>query len=703
MRNRAIQFVVISLAVAGVLTVGVGSVAASHGEDVGDREIVEIQTVSEDPERGMVRVELQYHVGSDVAGLQTQVRTADHEVVELNGFRSTATESEYEWDEQTSGPTIEVRVPINETGRDGYDYVDAGEWLITDRPIRSKIRYFTAPELKDEIDLRRLTTAGDEGVAAEGMVYLGAYERYEFSAADEQFALVVSEAADPGWTVAEIRERLIAASDRFDAAGRSDRLTVFVLSDPLRRGGLATSTNAAVWVHEAGLSTPQTTLFHEYIHTRQNYDRTDAVEWTIEGSADYYGKLLALKDGTIEYHRFHHLLERGNEYDDVSLADPTTWERTLADYELGSLVLAAMDERLRAHGGSYADVLRAKNEADERITDSAFESLAAEFDSEMGAFFDRNVRSPPPDLSVPDPTVYDGPNDGATLDLRVPELALDAGESERVTVTLANAGTETSLAPQLSADTSESVTVSLVDSDDSGVTETDEGWVFDHLPAGEAYELTLVVEAEATDGEQIEFSAGDLSDQRDATSVTLDSSEPLDVTLAAPNEETVGETINATAATTPEDATISGYSFRITGPDTDTTADSTRPTATFTPSEAGEYTVSVTVTAADGRTATAERTVDVSAAETDGTETDDDTGDDTDGGDETDDTSEGGTSETTDGESDTDGSDPDDSGDGETESTDDSGSSDGFGDGFGPPVVVAGIVVLALLARAVSE
>ncbi|WP_336327978.1 PKD domain-containing protein [Halovenus sp. HT40] len=702
MRSRTIHVVVVVLAVAGLLTVGVGSVAASHGEDVDDKEIVEVQTVSDDPEQGIVQVELRYHIGSDVAGMQTEPAGSNYEVVGTNGFEITdGAGPKYEWDKETSDPTIDFRVPINETAGDAYDYVDAGDWVLTKRPLRTDILRGAIGYDPAQIEINRLTTAGEEGVAADGMIYLGAYESYEFSSADEQFELVVSDAADPDWTVAEIRERLIATSDRFDVGAKSDRVTVFAVTDPLREGGLATSTNAAFWVHQAGLTESQTTLFHEYVHSRQDYDRTEAVEWTIEGSADYYGKLLALKDGTIEYHRFHHLLEQGNEYDDAILADRDSWAGTRANYELGALTIATMDERLRDDGATYADIFREKNAVDSQITDSDFESLAVDRDGDMADFFDQHIRSTPPEMSVPDPTVYDGPNTGATLALSVPELDLATGETERVTVTLANTGSESSLAPQLSADASDAVTVSLADSDGSGVTETDEGWVFDHLPAGERYELTLTVEAEATDGEQIQFSAGDLSKQRDSVSVTLDSSESIAATLDTPAEGTAGETINATAATTPADADIADYSFTITGPGGEQTLDTSVPTVTFTPEESGEYTVSVTATAADGRTATANRFVDVAPAETDdestgeestddGTTDDNSTDDSTDGDSTDDDTGADGSDETAD--------------DGMTETVDGEpdepdGTSDGFGDGFGPAVVVGGILALTLLAR----
>lgn len=664
----------------GLLTVGVGGVAASHGEPVDDREIVEIQTVSDDSEQGMVSVELRYHIGSEIAGLRTQIQTADAEVVETDGFSPVDSDGEYEWDQQTAEPTIAVRVPINETAGDAYDYVDAGDWLMTDRPLSLRTGWTTVGFDPDKVEVRRLTQAGEDGVAADGMVYLGGYDSYEFGAAGEQFELVMTQPTDPEWTVAEIRERLVGAAERFDVSGRSERITVFVVADPLRRGGLSTSTNAAVWVHEGGLQTPQTTLFHEYVHTRQDYDRATAVDWTIEGSADYYGKLLALKDGSIEYHRFHQLLARGNEYDDAVLADPDTWAGTRASYRLGALTIAALDERLRAAGSSYTAVFRAKNAADEQITDSSFESLARER-GDIGDFFDRHIRSTPPEITVPAPTIYNGSNNGAALDLQVPELTLKPGETERVTVTLANTGTEQSLAPQLSADSSDLVNVSLVESDGSGVTETDEGWVFDHLPAGERYELTMTVNAEQRDDEQIRFAAEDLSDQRAEATVTLDAAEPLVASLDLPTAGTTGEAVNATATTTPEDANVTGYMFQITGP-SEQIINSTDPTLMFTPADAGMYTVSVTATAADGRTAIAEQTVDVSPADSGGT---DDTEED--GTNTTDDTDDGGSEDTT------------------TDSTDDEAvdtgeeSADGSGDGFGPAVVVGALVALTLLAR----
>ncbi len=689
MRSRTIQVAIFVLAVGGLLTAGVGGVAASHGEDAGDREIVEVQTVSEDPEQGIVAVELRYHIGDDVAGLETNIGGERYEVVGTDGFDRV--DGGYEWDEQTATPTLELRVAIDEQAGDAYDYVDAGEWAITDKPVRTGLGWSTRGFDPDEVDINQRTAVDGPGVAAGGMIYLGEYEDYEFSSDGEQFRLVVSEAANPAWTVEEIKQRLVTASNQFGGGGTSERLTLFVLTDPLRRGGLAISTNAAVWVHEAGLESPQTTLFHEYIHSRQDYQRADSVQWTIEGSADYFGQLLALKDGTIQYHRFHRLLEQGNEYDNVVLADRASWRGTFANYELGALTLAAMDEQLRNSGGRYVDVFRAKNAADSEITDSDFETLAAQ-SGNIDGFFEEYIRSAPPTISVPAPTVYDGPNTGAALDLQVSELDVKAGKTERVTVTIANTGTEQSLAPQLSVASSDSVDVSLIDSDGSGVTETESGWVFDHLPAGEQYELTLTVDAESVDGEQVEFTAADLSNRRDAVSATLDSAEPLGASLALPTEPTVGTSINATVATTPEDADIEQYEFTISGPDGEQTQTSATPKATFTPETAGTYTVSVAVTAADGRTTSAESSLDVLENET--SQSGDETSDSPDGTDDTSDDSDG--TDSTDGTSDSDGGTAGSEG---TEGNSGDGSTDGFGDGFGPAVVVGGLLGVALLAR----
>ncbi|WP_436902734.1 hypothetical protein [Halovenus halobia] len=694
MRSRTLQVVILGLAVAGLLTAGVGGVAASHGEDVGDREIVEVQSVSNAPEQGIVAVELRYHIGDDVAEFETNIGGERYEVVGIDGFDRV--DGAYEWDEQTSTPTVRLRVAINEQAGDAYDYVDAGEWAITDKPVRTGLGWRAYEPETIEIDKR--TTVDGPGVVAGGMVYLGEYEDYEFSSESEQFRLVVSDAANPEWTVEEIQQRLVTASNQFDGGGRSQRLTLFVLTDPLRRGGLAISTNAAAWVHEAGLESPQTTLFHEYIHSRQDYKRTDATEWTIEGSADYFGKLLALKDGTIQYHRFHRLLERGNDYDDVILADRASWRGTFANYELGALTLATMDERLRNSGGRYVDVFRAKNAADNEISDSDFEALAAQAGNVDG-FFDEYIRSTPPTISVPEPTVYDGPNTGAALDLQVSELDVQAGRTERVTATIANTGTEQSLAPQLSVASSDVVDVSLIDSDGSGVTETESGWVFDHLSAGEQYELTLTIDAESVDGEQVEFTAADLSNNRDAVSATLDSAEPLGATLSLPTEPTVGTAVNATVATTPEDADVKQYEFIISGPSGEQTLATATPTATFTPETAGTYTLSVAVTAADGRTTSAEGSLDVLENETTESGTGDDTADDTDNtSDDTDGTDDTGDNT---GDRTSDGTSADD-GPAETDATEDSpedGSADGFGDGFGPAVVVSGLLGVALLAR----
>ena len=697
MRSRTPRLLVVLLAVGFCLSFGVAGIASAT-EDPEDDEIIETQTVTSGAVQGEVHIELGYQIGDDTASLEIRIADPSFDVIEIDGFDEVPDEGHtYEWDERTTSPAVTVRGEVNRTNRqfDGYDFVDTGDWLLTDRVVPVDIG-ITAVD-PDQIELHRYVRAGEEGVAGERMVYLGSYEDHTFEADGEQFRVVMSDDADPDWSLPEIGQRLTDSSELLDVGGKTEEITVFAVTDPLRQGGVATGTNADFWVHDATLTDSQTVLYHEYVHSRQSYDRTEAVEWTIEGGADYYALLLALKAGDIEYHTFHDWLEDGNDHGDVVLADPGTWQGTTANYELGALVLATLEREIRAESpGTFEDVFRAKNEYGEPVSDARFEEFVDEAAGrEIGALFDSHVRSTPPTMTVPGPTVYDGPNRNADLSVAVSDPELDTGESEELTVEIQNTGTETSLAPALWVSGDEDIEVDLLGVDDSSVTETDRGWAFDHLESGGTHRVELLVTAEGSQDGQIGLSVADLSSKETTHYVTLDSRPALDATVTVPESAVEGDTVEAVVETSLDAESIEGYEFEITGPEISEQYTTNEPSLTVELGEPGSYTVSVTVTADDGRSVTASTDLTVEAAETDGTgETDDETADgESDDGDDDHSTE----TETTDDTSTGDGELGDEAGDG-NEQEDETSPEDDFANGFGPAIAVGALLIASLVA-----
>ena len=688
MHSRSVRLVVLVLVVG--VSLSLGGVAVGTAAEIPDNEINETQTVTPGPQQGVVDVEVGYRIGDGTERLEVRVVDPSFETVATRGFRDVSGEVRtYEWDQGTPEPTLTLRTDVNRTNPrfDGLDFVDAGDWLLTDRVAPTDVRWWALnPE---RIELHRTRSVGAEGVAGNRMSYLGGYDDARFAGEKGQFRVVVTEDAFPDWTVDGIGQRLLESADRLDVGARSEALTVFAVTDPLRRGGLTVGPNGDIWVHDAALSGQQVALYHEYVHSRQAYNWTDAVAWTAEGGAEYYGLLLALKDGAIEYHRFAEQLERGNDHGDVVLSDRASWRGSVADYELGALTLATLDAEIRARSAaSFEDVLRAKNAREAIVTDEAFESAVSDAaGTGMAGFFDRHIRSTPPRMSAPGPTVYDGPNEGADLRLEASDLDLEPGESGTLTVDIENTGSELSLAPELALDAPSAADVELRSAGASGVTRTDRGWVLDHLAPGQHHTVAFRVESERTDTSQLDLTVEDLSGQRASGSTTLDSRPPLEATLDVPDRVEVGEPVTITVEPSLPAEDIEGYRYGIAGPDGDAQFETVNASLSFEPSGAGEYAVTVTVGAVDGRNVTVSGALTAQAAETSAEENETDRGTTREDGTET-----GSNGSETGAESAGGGAD-----------RDVALADDGSGDGFGPATAVVAVLLAALVARHRSD
>jgi len=686
--SRSVRLVVFALVVG--VSLSIGAVAVGTAAEIPDNEINETQTVTAGPQQGAVDVDVGYRIGDDIERLEVRIADSSFETVATRGFRDVSGQFRtYEWDQQSPEPTLTLRTDVNKTSRrfDGLDFVDAGDWLLTDRAAPTDVRWWALnPE---RIELHRTLSVGEQGVAGNRMSYLGGYDDARFAGDGERFRVVVTEDADPDWTVDEIGRRLLETSDRLDVGARAEPLTVFAVTDPLRRGGLTVGPNADIWVHDATLTEQQVALYHEYVHSRQAYNWTDAVAWTAEGGAEYYGLLLALKDGAIEYHRFAEQLERGNDHGGVVLSDRASWRGTVADYELGALTLATLDAEIRARSAaSFEEVFRSKNARETTVTAEAFESAVSDAaGTGMGGFFDRHIRSTPPRMSAPGPTVYDGPNEGAALRLGASDLDLEPGESGTLTVDIENTGNETSLAPELALDAPSAADVEFRSAGASGVTRTDRGWVLDHLAPGQHHTVEFRVESERTDTSQLDLTVEDLSGQRASGSTTLDSRPPLEATLDVPDRPEVSESVDITVETSLPAGDIAAYRYEIAGPDGDEQVETGNASLSFEPSGAGEYAVRVGVTAVDGRNVTATGAFTIQAAETGADENGTDRETTRDDG--TEPASSGGEREA---ESAADGADRD-------GSVAKDGSDDGSGDGFGPATAAVAVLLATLVAR----
>ncbi len=364
MKTRsALRFAFFVGCLAGVLVVSTAP-AAGATDDI---EIENVLSQSEVDDR--IDVETRLSIPDSTTELEIVIPEGT-EVYETNGFRR-VDERTYEWTETTATPSLEYEyegsVFRTREDREEYFFVVADEWALVRTPSIG-VSWRTSDT---DSELVRENAVDGEGIASSHMAYLGPFTEHTGSAADQGFRLVVPDAAELRENPEDIVATLEGSAERLSIGGHPP--DVFVIAAPTAEhtwasAGLQRGNGGDMWVRDAErLGTDRDTWIHEYVHTRQRHGSTDETRWTFEGMADYYAALLPYEAGEIDYGAFADRLEEGedDEYDDVVLADPGTWEGTDADYDRGMAVFAHLDRRLRAEANTTLDALVADLNAGE--------------------------------------------------------------------------------------------------------------------------------------------------------------------------------------------------------------------------------------------------------------------------------------------------------------------------------------------------
>ena len=346
--------------------------------------IVVTQVYRLTPDRpGAVDVEWHFEIPDRVSDVRTRLPPA---ATNVRSAEFSRTENDvYEWSGDTSTASITFTVEANESvertgpeADDGrYGFVDAGEWaLIRRQPIANP--GYTHPRGRDPgVTIQNRTAS--EGVVGSGMVFLGAHRVHERSAHGQTFRLLVPGAATLAADRTAILDSVADASDRLRVGDRDG--TVLMIAAPTNvpwgvRGRQLGDRDFYVLADER-LDTPDNVWLHEYVHTRQDVDRTKATRWFSEGSAEYYAALLALEQDHVDFEPFRDQLQRGTrrQLDDVRLVDPGTWRPNDGDYLKGALVAGEIDRRVRTAtdgGATLQDLFRRMNGADSPVEQADF-------------------------------------------------------------------------------------------------------------------------------------------------------------------------------------------------------------------------------------------------------------------------------------------------------------------------------------------
>ncbi|WP_255169429.1 CARDB domain-containing protein [Natrononativus amylolyticus] len=376
------------------------TVNAGDGGHVIERSIVLRQL----PDRpGEFEAEITVSVPEPVTELEMELPSRAT-VESTDGFEPA--DDRYEWDGSSAEAQVTAVVDANVTGidhhrastggagalnhghdhGDGYAFVDTGSWGVVQVPqLRLSWRH-TEP-----VSVERTATVDGPGATGGDIAYLGEVTEYERTVRGETIRLVVPEAADLVEPPEDVLEALATASDGLEIGPRNE--AVFVLAAPTAGvdwgpRGIQYGVSDAWVADDARLDSLSHVWFHEYVHTRQSFARTEGgttaeAAWLVEAQAEYHAALLALEAGYVESLEFRRFLEGGTRapYADDVLADPATWTDERTPYAKGPLVYGAIDRQLRLESdGEYAiaDVTRALTLRGERVDDRAFlEALEA--------------------------------------------------------------------------------------------------------------------------------------------------------------------------------------------------------------------------------------------------------------------------------------------------------------------------------------
>ena len=447
--NRAVLWVALFVV---LLASGTAAVAAPAAAD--DVDVDVDHTVSRADADGRVDVTTTVFVPSGTTELRVTIPERT-DVYETEGF-TRVDDRTYEWTRSTDEPSLSYTMAGNVTVDRGtgerHVFAVTDEWAI----VRSPRVSLREPGSRLEADERYAVDG--EGVAGSHITYLGPYDE-RVREGDQRFRLVVPAAADMAAQPGAVLDSLADASARIGFGRRDPEVLVVVApttvewaATGLQRGG------ADMWVRDVQtVDTGRNAWVHEYVHTRQDYEATEATRWTVEGMAEYYAALLPYEAGRIDYETFRGKMERGTreEYDDVRLDDPDTWQDNEGEYEKGALVVGELDRRLRANGdASMNEVIAAlgDDEVDRADLLGAVEDAGGRGVRDDAERYTETTATPPVWGQADHVEAFGGPIvrhefDGFAVSRPYRSTALAGprvvtGETLEATVAVRNAGTE---------------------------------------------------------------------------------------------------------------------------------------------------------------------------------------------------------------------------------------------------------------------
>ncbi|MFB6308072.1 MAG: hypothetical protein ABEH35_01985 [Haloarculaceae archaeon] len=335
-----------------VVSVLVALLVVPVGGAVGADRIVENIHINPTPdEQGSFESTHSYDLPPRVTKLEITVPSLkeDVTVVETGEFTRTD-ETTLVWEGGGGTPSFTLRAPAGRTQMNDRSAVEVSDWGFYAAPSTQPRWWYSHGSSPGYTE--RLTIAGG-GYAGDDLGYVGDHTRHQRTVDGVEITVVVAEDADSEDSGDRIAQLLRNATRDFSTGNQYDRATAFVL--PAARtdfDATGRSYGTSFWVDDDQTKTHavDSTVTHEFVHSRVGSFPNGTSAWLTEAFAEYYGAYLILNDGSSTFHDFRaHVTTE--EYDPggtgVVLTDQSSWEGTDADYRKGANVLAALDAKIR--------------------------------------------------------------------------------------------------------------------------------------------------------------------------------------------------------------------------------------------------------------------------------------------------------------------------------------------------------------------
>lgn len=386
--------ILVAIILLGLIATPAAAVSDTESSDpsgtlqAGDNTIPITTTYKLTPDTpGSISVELSADMSLKIKEFEFYIPKAA-ETTAVDGVRRTVAAQEYRsnyteftWDGNTRNPSITFTINVNRTKQQNtadassakqYITVDAGEWAIAETPTT-----FYSGLASEDFEITEQSEVAGEGVVADRFVFLGDHETRTRQANGQEFRLVIPAAATLAEPPEAILDNVGYASKQLEVGAKDD--SVLMIAAPTtddiqwERGG--TAGEAIFWARDTGrLDDPRNVWIHEYVHTRQAFDRTTDFEWFGEGSAHYYAALYTLQQEQIGFTQYkEYLSSEARATANAVLIN--TKDGSDAQYGKGGLVAARTDQRIRMvtdGSGSLTEIFRQMNDETGPVSNADF-------------------------------------------------------------------------------------------------------------------------------------------------------------------------------------------------------------------------------------------------------------------------------------------------------------------------------------------